>query len=200
MITRWAIALQSIDFTAQHKPGKLHVVPDTAPARSSCAVPSPICRNVPDDPKLQTTRVPRVYQISADKIPNLEPARSDRGLFSVKSVFVSATNVFMSVDREKLRSAQTVEYGRYIDYIQHVDAPLPEKETTITMSYYSVQHGLLFYSYLPGYLRKRSTFRDQLVAPEALDGLILHAYHNHVLSGEHLAPRPTYENIRQKYW
>ena len=68
------------------------------------------------------------------------------------------------------------------------------------MSCYSVQDGLFFKSYLPGYLRKRSTFRDQLVVPEALVGLILHAYHDHVLSGRHLASRPTYEKIRQKHW
>ena len=106
----------------------------------------------------------------------------------------------MSVDREKLRSAQEVEYGRYIDYIQHADAPLPDKKTKTTMSYYSVQDELLFKSYLPGYLPKRSSFRDQLVVPEALVGLIIHAYHDHVLSGGHLASRPTYEKIRQKYW
>ena len=166
------------------------------------AVPSlaPIRHNGPDDPKLQTARVPRPYQISADKLDNLEPVRSDRELFSVKSVFVSATNVFRSDDQEKLLSAQTVEYGRYIDYIQHEDAPLPEKETKSTMPYYSVQDGLLFKSYLPGYLRERSTFRDQLVVPEALVGLILHAYHDHVLSRGHLASGPNYEKIRQKYW
>ena len=89
----------------------------------------------------------------------------------------------MSVDQGKLRSAQAAEYGQYIDYIQHTDAPLPEKETKTTMSYYSVQDGILFKSYLPGHLRKRSTFRDQLVVPKALVGLILHAYHDHVLSG-----------------
>ena len=61
------------------------------------------------------------------------------------------------------------------------------------MSYYSVQDGLLFISYLPEYLRKRSTFRDQLVVPEALVRLILHSHHDHVLSGGHLASRPTYE-------
>ena len=93
------------------------------------AVPSlaPICGNVPDDPKLQTARAPRPHQISADKLANLAPVRSDRELFSVESEFVSATNVLMPVDQENLRSAQTVEYGRYIDYIQHADAPLPAK-------------------------------------------------------------------------
>ena len=43
------------------------------------------------------------------------------------SVFVSATNVFMSVDQEKLRSALPEKYGPYVDYIQNADAPLPEK-------------------------------------------------------------------------
>ena len=105
---------------------------------------APICRNEPEDPELQTARTPRPYQVSADKLANLEPVRSDRELFSVKSVFASATNVFMSVDQEELRSAQAAEYGPYIDYIQHADAPLPEKETKTTMSYYSVQDGMLF--------------------------------------------------------
>ena len=68
------------------------------------------------------------------------------------------------------------------------------------MSYYSVRDGLLFEPYIPGHLRKRSTFRDQLVARETLVVLILHAYEHHVLSGGHLAFRPTYDKIRQKYW
>ena len=67
------------------------------------------------------------------------------------------------------------------------------------MSYYSVQDGL-FKSYLSGHLRKRSTFRYQLVLPNALIGLVLHAYHDHALSEGHFAFRPTYDKIRQKYW
>ena len=106
----------------------------------------------------------------------------------------------MSVDQEKLRSAQTVEYGRYIDYKQRADAPLPEKETKTTMSYYSVQEGLLLESNLPGHLRKRSTFCDQLVVPEALVGCFLHAYHGHLLPGGHLGSRPTYEKSPRTIW
>ena len=76
----------------------------------------------------------------------------------------------------------------------------PRKGTKRTMSYYSVLDGLLFKSYLPGHLKKRSTFRDQLVIPETLVGLIMHAYHDHVLSGGHIAFRPTYDKTRQKNW
>ena len=40
MLTQWAIALQSFDFTVEHKPGKLHVVPDTL---------SPLFGDIPED-------------------------------------------------------------------------------------------------------------------------------------------------------
>ena len=68
------------------------------------------------------------------------------------------------------------------------------------MSYYSVQGGLLFKSYLPGHRRKTSMIRDQLVLPNALIGLVLHAYYDHALSGGHFLFRPTYDKIRHKYW
>ena len=29
MLTQWAFALQSYDFTVEHKPGKLNIIPDT---------------------------------------------------------------------------------------------------------------------------------------------------------------------------
>ena len=113
MLTRLAMALQSYDFCVQHKTGKLHVVPDTSSRMSAfeqqqeIALPSlaPICWNVPDDPRLHTARPCRPYQSSADKVDDLEPVRTDGELFNVKSVVVSATNFFMSVDQEKIRSA-----------------------------------------------------------------------------------------------
>ena len=79
LLTRWAIALQSYAFIVQHKPGKLHVVPDTLLRMFACephqeiAEPSrtPICRNVPDDPELEAARTPRPYQVSAVKLANL---------------------------------------------------------------------------------------------------------------------------------
>ena len=107
--------------------------------------------------------------------------------------------MFESLDQERLRETQRAEYGECIDYTLGSNAYLPDKETLTTMSYYSVQDGLLFKLYLPSHLRKRSTFRDQLVLPNTLIGLVLHAYHEHALSGGHLAFRPTYDKIRQKY-
>ena len=132
MLTRWAIALQSYNFTVQHTPGKLHVVMDTLSRmfafehQQEMAEPSlaPICRNVPDNPRLHTALPQRPYQIAANQLDNLKPMRSDRELFSVKSVFASATNVFMSVDQGKLRSAQAAECGQYIDCLLYT-SPSP---------------------------------------------------------------------------
>ena len=87
----------------------------------------------------------------------------------------------------------------YIQYILDDNAPLPRLETATTKSCYCIQNGFLFKSYLPGQLRKRSTFHDQLVLPQDLTGLVVHACHDHALSGGHLANRPTYSKIRQKY-
>ena len=96
-----------------------------------------------------------------------------------------------SIKKNSARHKQAVEYGLYVDYIQHANAPSPENKTKTIVFMYSVQDGVLVKSYLPGHLRRTSTFLDQLVVPENLVGLILHAYHDHVLSGGHLAFRPT---------
>ena len=161
---------------------------------------APICRNVPDDPTLHTSIPNRPFQVSPNKLDSVQPVLSDRELFTVDPNFVSATEIFESVNHDKLCKQQAKEYGEYIQYILDDEAPLPQRETATTMSYYSIQNGLLFKSYLPGHLRKRSTFHDQLVIPQDLTGLVMHAYHDHALSGGHLADRPTYAKIRQKYW
>lgn len=68
------------------------------------------------------------------------------------------------------------------------------------MSYSSVQDCLSFNSYIPGHLLKKRTFRDQLAVPEALFGVILHDYHDHILSERQIAFRPTHDKIGPKYW
>ena len=53
MLTRRAIALQGFDFTVDHKPGKLHVVPDTLPR---------LFGNVSEDTTVKTSSVSDVLQ------------------------------------------------------------------------------------------------------------------------------------------
>ena len=140
---------------------------------------TPICRNVPDDPALQTHKPNHQFQIAAEKLDNLQPVQSDRELFTVKSVYVSSSSVFISVDQKKLLEEQAKEYGPYIQYIMDKDAPIPEKETITSMSHYSVKDGVLYKSHLPAHMKQRSTIRDQLVLPKSLVGFVLHSYHDH---------------------
>ena len=56
---------------------------------------------------------------------------------------------------------------------------------------------LLCKSYLHGHLLKRSTFRDQLVIPSAC--IPIGAYHDHAMSGGHLAYKHTIDKVRGRY-
>ena len=101
MLTRWAIALQSYDFTVKHKPGrKLNIIPDTMSRlfnfeQSEMRVAphlAPICRNVPDNPALHGPPGSRPYQVSSHSFDEIQPVESDCELST------SATGVSMSID------------------------------------------------------------------------------------------------------
>ena len=164
MLTRWAIALQSYDFTVEHKPGKLNIIPDTLSRLFSFehsemrVAPhlAPICRNVPDNPALHGPHRFRPYQVNSHNLDEIQPVESDRELFT------SATDVFMSIDPEKLRQAQQAEFGPYFEYLCDPKKRPPSNESRTSMSYYSENGGLLYRSYLPGYLRKRSSSATNL--------------------------------------
>lgn len=208
MLTRWAIALQSFDFTVQHKPGRLHVIPDTLSRlftfekKEDDLAPTlaPICRNVPADTNTHTPIMRQPFELSSSNLDGLKPVSSDRELFEAPLSSVRSTSVFTTVDPVKLRAEQQEEYGAHFTYLQVPDSPLPPKETVFTMSHYFTNDGILYRSYLPGNLRKRSTFRDQMVVPKSLVKLVLHACHDHVLSGGHQAFKPTFDKIRDRYW
>ena len=98
MLTGWAVALQSFDFTVRHKPGRLHVFPDPLSRlfafsrQQELETPqlAPICRNVPEDPALHANVPQRPHQVSADRLDNLQPVQSDHELFA-EQTHVSGT-------------------------------------------------------------------------------------------------------------
>ena len=104
MLTRWAICLQNYDFSVNHVPGKLNVVPHTLSCIFSEVDGKPlpsepllaaICRNVPDDQPFHPPN-PRQYEPSASNLNKIVPVKSDRELFA------SAVSVFPVVDAAKL--------------------------------------------------------------------------------------------------
>ena len=201
MLIRWAIALQSYDFTVEHKPGKLNIILDTLSRlfnfeHSEMRVAphlAPICRNVPDNPALHGPHRLRPYQVNSNNLDEIQPVESDRELFS------SATDAFMSIDPEKLRQAQQAEFEPYFEYLCDPKKRPPLNESKTSMSYYSENGGLLYRSYLPGHLHTRSTFRDQLVIPSACIPIVLHACHDHAMSGGHLAYLPGHLHTRSTF-
>ena len=135
MFTRWAIALQSYDFTVEYKPGKLSIIPDTLSRlfnfehseRRVAPHLASICRNVPETlhgpPRL------RPYQVNSHNLDEIQPVESDRELFT------SATDVFMSIDPEKLRQTQQAEFGPYFEYLCDPKKRPPSSESRTSMSY-----------------------------------------------------------------
>ena len=106
----------------------------------------------------------------------------------------------MSIDLEKLRQAQQAEFGPYFEYLPDPEKQPPPSESKTSMSYSSENGGLLYSFYLPGHLRKRSTFRDQLVIPSACILMVLYACHDHAMSGGHLAYKHTFDKVRDRFW
>ena len=131
--------------------------------------------------------------MNSHNLDDIQPVESDRELFT------SATDVFMPIDPE-LRQAQQVEFRTYFEYISGPKKQPPSSESRTSMSYYSENGGLLYRSYLPGHLHKRSKFRDQLVIPSACIPMVLHACHDHAMSGGHLAYKHTFDKVRDRFW
>ena len=136
MPSRWAIALQSYDFTVEHKPGKLNIIPDTLSClfnfgHSEMRVAphlAPICRNVPDKPSLHGPPRLRPYQVNSHNLDEIQSVESDRKLF------ISATDAFMSIDPEKLRQAQQAEFGPHFAYLSNPKKQPSSSESRTFMS------------------------------------------------------------------
>ena len=59
---------------------------------------------------------------------------------------------------------------------------------------------MLIRSYLPGHLRKRSTFCYQLVVTTSLRKNVMNSCHDLPASGGHLAFKATFDTIRDIFW
>ena len=118
----------------------------------------------------------------------------------VLSLHTRATDVFMSIDLEKLRHAQQTEFGAYFEYLSDPKKQPLSSESRTFMSYYGENGCLLYRSYLLDHLRKRSTFRDQVVIPSTCIPMVLHACHDHAMSGGHLAYKHTFDKVHNRFW
>ena len=153
---------------------------------------APICRNVLDNPGLHGPPRLRPYQANSHNL-DIQPVESDRELFT------STTDVFMSIDPEKLRQAQQGEFGPYFEYLCDQKKRPRSSESRTSMSYYSENRGLLYRSYLPGHFRKRSPFRDQFVIPSACIPMVLHACHDRTMSGGHFGYKHTFDKVHDRF-
>ena len=106
----------------------------------------------------------------------------------------------MSIDLGKLRQAQQAEFGPYFEYLSDLKKQPSSSESRTFMSYYSEYGDLLYRSYLPGHLRKRRKFRDQLVIASACIPMVLHACRDHAMSGGHLAYKHTFDKVSDRFW
>ena len=130
----------------------------------------------------------------SDNLNEINLVESDRELLA------SIVSVFPTLDPEKLIEGQKSEFRPYFKFLDDPDhSPLPRRETRHCGSNLFMVDGVLYRSYLPGHLRKRISFRDQLVVPSVLRSLIMQACHLPA-SGGHLAFKATFDGVRDRYW
>ena len=118
MLTQWAIALQSCDFSVEHKPGKLNVIPNTLSRlfnleyneMGSHHIWLPFVGTYPTTLPYMD-RPDEAYQGNLHNLDEIQLVESDRELFT------SAADVFMSIDSETLRQAQQAKFRPYFEYL-----------------------------------------------------------------------------------
>ena len=123
-----------------------------------------ICLNVPDDRPFHPPN-PRECKLSTSNLNEIVPVESNRELFAS-----SAVSVFPVVDAARLVDHQRKEFRQYFDYLANpTKARVPHQQSKSTgMSNFFIHEGLLCLFYIPDHLRRRDTFRDQLVMPKSL--------------------------------
>ena len=111
---------------------------------------------------------------------------------------VNCLRVLCQYFQPKLIKEQKFEVKQCFEYLaKPKHAPLPRRETIQSASNFFLVDGVLYRSYLPGHLRKRSSFRDKLV-PKTLRLLVISASHDLPASGGHLAFKATFDRVRDR--
>ena len=110
-------------------------------------------------------------------------------------------SVFPAVDAAKLLDHQEKEFRQYFNYLANpTKTRVPHHQSRSSMSKFFIHEGLLCRAYIPAHLRRRDTFRDQLVVPESLQKLVTNACHDLPASVGHLAFKSTFDRVRDRYW
>lgn len=152
MITRWAISLHCLDFTVHNKPGAFNVSPNffsrlfkldsVENSRAPALEPIPISYNVPKIEhftRLSHRGITAYRQtISTPVSQSILP-----GIYFTPQRQYS--ELFLSIDRDRLREFQQIEHGRCIVYIHNTQAGLPQAESSSTLLHYFVNDVLLFF-------------------------------------------------------
>lgn len=141
------------------------------------------------------SRSPRDYEVSAHNLDVIEPVESGRELFA------SAVSVFPVVDPSKLLSSQMEEFGPYFEFLKLPEtASVPPKQSKHSMRHFFLRGNILFRSYLPGHLGRRSDCRDLLIVPTSLRKLVVNSCHDLPASCGYLAFKGTFDKARDGFW
>ena len=202
MVTRWAIALQSFDFTVEHKPGKLNVIPDTLSRLFNIGYSeirvalrlAPICRDVTDNPALHGPPRLRPYQVNSHNL-EIQPVESYHELFT------RAIYVFMSIDLEKLRKSQQAEFGPYFEHCIYPTRRNNRHQANHKRPCRIVVKTGAFYIGLisPVIFVKKLYSAINLLFPAPVP-MVLHACLDDDMSGGHIACKHTFDKVRNIFW
>ena len=120
---------------------------------------------------------------------------------AIANCFLALSLVFPVVDAAKLLHHQRQEFRQYFDYLANpAKARVPHQQSKSSMSKFFIHEGFLCRSYAPAHLRRRDSFRDQLVVPKSLQTLVINACHDLPASGGLLVFKGTFDKVRDLYW
>lgn len=144
------------------------------------------CRNLSDNPTLHGSTACRPYQWTPARLDETGIYSQGTGAYSqVNKTYSQLTETYSKVRHVCLWwPVQRAEFYHYVGYLTGPAVMLPLIETIETIPlYFERDGGVLYRSYLPGYLRVCSTFRNQFIVSQ----MFVNEFHDHVMSSGHMA-------------